>query len=362
MRQSTSQYAAVFAKCRAKFATLLRDDDYHALASIKSVSGVASFLMHNSDYSDDLKGVDINNISRAQLEELLYANLMRSYKSLYVFTHGTLRGFIGAMTRKFNINIILKLAMKLSNPTLIGDDGIGVVLNSANNDVDMLKISAAQNLEQLKAAVEDTKYKKIFADSIEDGKLNYLTLEVALYNDYYNQIYSKFVDKRKGAANESIKKLLHLDVDLTNISIILRMKFAFDAKADKVIPLLLTIKGGRDRREYIMLCEMTKSEFVEYLRSSKYRKLAFIGENMSTAEYMSNYLNVYYRRLMNSPTPSFEHPFAYLWLKELEIQNLIHVIEGIRYGISPEKIIEKIITVETDFSKLNENISERDII
>jgi len=362
VRQATSQYAAVFAKCRAKFATLLKDEDYHTLASIKSVSGVASYLVQNSDYADDLKGVDISDIHRAQLETLLYANLMRSYKSLYVFTHGTLREFIGAMTRRFNINSILKIAMRLSNPTILSDDGVGVVLNTAYSDVDMIKVSSAQSLDQLKTVFEGTRYEKIFNDAYQDGKLNYLMLEVGLYNDYYNQIYNKFVEKRTGAVNESIKKLLHLDVDLTNISIILRMKFTFDAKADSIIPLLLTIKGGRDRREYIMLCNMTKNEFIEYLRSSKYRRLAFIGENMSTAEYMANYLNVYYRRLMNSPTPSFEHPFAFLWLKELEIQNLIHVIEGIRYGIKPDKILDKIITVETDFKKLNENISERDII
>ena len=345
MSSAATQYTAVFAKCRAKFATLLKDSDYSALANMKSVGAVASYLMHNSDYANDLKGVNINEIRRAELEELLFANLMRSYKSLYIFTNGELRDFIGATMRKYNIDFILRLAMSINNPNLPTETQAIAPLNIAHSEIDMLKVSAAQTLEQLSDALEGTRYHRIFKSALHDGKLDYASLEVGLYNEYYDHIYKQYAEKKNGTASESIKKFLHLTIDLINISTILRMTFSFEAKADKIIPFLLSIKGGRDRREYIMLCNMNKDEFLSYLRSSKYHKLVPEKSSFSTAEFTDSFLNIYYRRLMNSATPSFEHPFAYLSLKELEVKNLIHVIEGVRYGIPPAKIIEKIITL-----------------
>ncbi|MDD2269623.1 MAG: V-type ATPase subunit [Eubacteriales bacterium] len=344
MKSATMQYAAVFAKCRAKFATLLKDSDYSALANMKSVGAVAAYLMHNSDYADDLKGVNINEIKRAELEEILYANMMRSYKSLYVFTNGEMREFIGDTMRKYNIDYILHQALSLSNPKPSSEDNEIAALNIAHSEVDMLKVSAAQSLEQLGEALEGTRYHRIYKSTLHDGKLDHASLEVGLYNEYYNHIYNQYAEKRSGPAADSIKKLLHLTIDLINISTILRLTVSFEAKADMIIPYLLSIKGGRDRREYIMLCNMNKEEFLTYLRASKYHKLVPEEAKISTAEFTDNFLNVYYRRLMNSATPSFEHPFAYLSLKELEVKNLIHVIEGIRYGIPPDRIIEKIIT------------------
>ncbi|HBL83686.1 MAG: hypothetical protein A2Y17_08900 [Clostridiales bacterium GWF2_38_85] len=338
-------YSAVFAKCRAKSATLLKFEDYHAMAAMKNVSEVASYLDQNSDYADVLQDANIIEIHRAELEALLYENLFKTYKSLYIFTNGELREFIGAMMRKYNIDVILRIARNLTSSVdeKRSDDNDRVIITVAHTELNMPKISAAQNLEQLGEALAGTRYYKSYKNSFISGKLNYGILEVNLYNEYYNLIYTKFVEKKNTTSAKSIQKLLYLMTDLINLTTIMRLKISFNAKADKIIPYLLSIRSGRNKREYIVLSNMSNEDFMEYLRKTAYNKQVSIDARISTSDYINNYLYIYYRKLMISATPSFEHPFAYLSLKEIEIKNLIHIIEGVRYNITEEKIMDKII-------------------
>ena len=68
-------YTAVYAKCRAKSATLLTAENYIIMAGMKNLGEIATYLVQNSDYAEQLSGTNINEIHRSELETLLHENL-----------------------------------------------------------------------------------------------------------------------------------------------------------------------------------------------------------------------------------------------------------------------------------------------
>ena len=49
-----------------------------------------------------------------------------------------------------------------------------------------------------------------------------------------------------------------------------------------------------------------------------------------------------------SGQPSIAVPIAYLTLKDIEIRNLIHTAEGVRYGLPQERILAGLCGLRSD--------------
>ena len=84
------------------------------------------------------------------------------------------------------------------------------------------------------------------------------------------------------------------------------------------------------------LCAKLKRRF-----GADFPEKDFLGSN-----YRNMFLYKYYKKAFASMKPSFGVPFAFVGLCETEHTNLVHIIEGLRYRLPPEKILECVATTQ----------------
>lgn len=316
MAKTPFGYSAITAKCRAKSAKLLTYADYEALSGMKSLSEAAAYLSERGDYGDEISGVSLSGISRSRLEELLNKALRRVCEELLLFSGGELRSLISGIMKKYEMISILKKAREQA---------------LLNDGEDSVKGCAA---EDFRASFKGTEYYKAVSDCIDGAKIDYVRLETALYTMYYEKLLETARELGDGAVLEITKKT----VDLRNIDVIIRARHSFGLSAESVYPYLLGAEGGISKKELMRLCFAEKNELFSLL--TRHFGITFDAENYYSANHRNRFLYEYYRKVFAESPPSFGVVFAFIGLCEVEVTNLVHVIEGLRYKLPPEKILE----------------------
>ena len=87
-------YAAVNAKIRALEKDFLKREDYLNMIQKKSVVGVARYLKDNTSYGKLLREINIDNISRRDLEDILKNNMIKNMDKFFVIISKIVNEFI----------------------------------------------------------------------------------------------------------------------------------------------------------------------------------------------------------------------------------------------------------------------------
>lgn len=317
MAKTLFGYSAITAKCRAKSSKLLTLDDYKTLSGMKSLSEVAVFLSERGVYSEELSGASLSGISRRRLEELLNASLNRICNELLCFADGELKKILRGITEKYEIQSIIGKAREIAHGTL-----------------------ADNAIEELKKSLKGTEYFKAVSDCITDGKLDYIHLEVVLLSMHY----SKMLTLAKGFGDKNVTDTIKRTIDFRNVDVIIRARHSFGIGNEAVYPYLLGVEGNISKKELMRLCAVSKEEMLSYL--SKSLGIEIDAGNYYTSSERNKKLYEYYRKAFSSASPSFGAVFAFIGLCEIEVVNLIHVTEGIRYMLPPERILDCVACTE----------------
>lgn len=315
-------YSAIIAKCRAMSAKLLRYDDYAALCSSSGLSEAAAYLSQHGLYSDELSGVSLSYINRSSLEELFAHGFDRICGELLTFAGGDLKRVIGVITKKREVARLIDRAF----------------ICASGNTAEGVK---AESTEDFLNSIRGTVYSDIAVRCVRDGKLDCNRLESALYSHYFESLS----EAASGAGDEDVADMIDTLIDYRSIDVILRARKNFGMSAEAIYPFLPPNtadckKGGKrfTRAELMSFCSLGEEE----LRKKLEKRFGsdFSEKNYLDANYRNMFLYKYYRKAFASMKPSFGVPFAFIGLCETELTNLVHIIEGLRYKLPPEKILE----------------------
>jgi len=328
------QYNSVYAKCRAMSASLLKDSDYIYLSKITDLKDIANYLSEHDAYSKEFKNIDLSKINRNFLEQILNKNVYDTYMQLYIFTTGNLQKFIGAMINKYEMDFIIKCILKIYRKSdEVSEDHF--LLNDPYYD-NLYKSSSYQELlEQL----ENNIYGKALKTITFDEKIDLVYVETMLYNVYYEKLYNSY--------ENNDKNIMAFKVMIENLQRIMRLKYNFNLNTSQIFPYLIHLKKSSKIKKFMEISELPDDKFLAIV--SKYLKINDLPDNIDeivSANYFDNLLYKKIKKIFLNTTPSFEKPFAFLSLKEYEIKNLIHIIEGVRYNVSPDIILKYIVGLE----------------
>ena len=328
------QYNSVYAKCRAMSASLLKESDYIHLSKITDLKDIANYLSEHDSYSKEFKNIDLSKINRNFLEQILNKNVYDTYIQLHTFTTGNLQKFIGAMINKYEVDFIIKCILKIYRKS---DDVTGdhFLLNEPYYENLYKAASYPELLEQL----ENTIYGKALKTITFDDKIDLVYVEAMLYNVYYDKLYASY--------DNDGKHIMAFKVVIENLQRILRLKYNFNFTANQIYPYLIHLKKHNKINKFMEIVDLPDDKFLDLI--SKQLKLPEVPENLDALISENFFDNLVYRKIKKiflDTTPSFEKPFAFLSLKEYEIKNLIHIIEGVRYNVSPDVILKYIVGLE----------------
>ncbi len=342
-----AQYSAIAAKLRAMHARFLTDGDFEELLSKKSVNDICSYLKSTAGYSDCLAGVDERNVHRGEIEILLENNLVDEYVRLYNFIDNSKREIMRFWFMRHELEFLKREIRHIYTHETVSDDAVDKSRFDAffrthtkiNRDIMRSATSLADCIE----ACRETPY----ADALrraENAEADFFSSGMLIDRLYYAGVWKTINLRLDKSQRELIRLHFGTKIDLHNIMWIYRGKKYFNFSNELIFTYLLPVryKLSEDATRNMVLCD-TPEKMVEEARKTVYGVLfdgledgTFIEENYNRITYKV------VKYVFSNHTDSMAAVYAYLALKEIEIDKITTIIEGIRYSQNPDSIREHI--------------------
>lgn len=339
-------YNATVAKIMAIYGKRLKPQDYTEMMNRQSVSDVADYLKKNTYYDKLLSSIDTNTIHRGMLENLLRRSVYETYMRITGFEHISKQRFYNYKIIQTEIDEIARCirCINAGSAKLIQD--VPVYVNHLTS-FDLLELAKINDFKGLLEFIRKTPYYDILKDISpdEDGKVDVTKCETLLRTYYINMLRTS-ADFRSSDSKQFIS-FLETETDLINIINSYRLTAYFDASADDIEKDMLTF-GGRlpAERHREIYSAPNAEEFIRRFAKTYYGKqMIQNGYDITNIEQSARRLrHKYARSILRRSGSAPLSVYAFIFLRETEVQNIINIIEGIRYGVESSKIASLIIT------------------
>ncbi len=340
---------AIVSKARGLFGKRITSEQFKDMAKCNSVSEVAMYLKSQTHFSDALSGISENNIHRGQLEEILRRSVFDSYSELFRYiTDPTPEAdtLFDYFFIEEEINEILKmlLLIKAGNAESYIMELPAFLLSKAK--IDLMQLAKVTTYDELISVLGESEYAKIlkrFTPDEEHPNIRYVACEQALF-DYYFGSMLKMIDKYyAGETKKQLSEMLKYRIELFNITSIYRSKFFHNASDTTTVKRIYTYYFKLSAKTFDRLIHANDKEKFKAILSDTYYGKRYPFDDV---EYIENYtqriiynLSKHYLHFTINAPVAF---YAYYYLSQIELSNIISIIECVRYDLSVEEI-EKLL-------------------
>lgn len=337
-----SPYSAnvILAKARAMYGRSLKAKDFNNLLNCHSVSEVAAYLKNNTSYATVLSDINEATIHRGHLEMLMRRKMFVDYASLARYDLSTGLNMSAYLIQRAEIELIIS-CLRLMSARRADEFFFAIPLFlSAHTHLDLMGMSRSKTYADLLAALQQTRFYDVlnrFAPD-KDGQIPLTEIETALYT-LLTQTMIDIINHTRGKENEELKDLYGTQVDVQNVTRILRLKQFFHADADTIRRNLLPPGHSIPAKTMEnMITAPTADAVMSIFWSTK------VGHRIPEAQrqyihdlhHRAPYFNARHH-IHFSVYPSVTL-MSYLFIIDMEIDDIVNIIEGIRYGLQPDDI------------------------
>ena len=337
---------AIVPKARAIAARRLSQSDYDELMRRRSVIEVVATLKNHPYFAKSLAGLGTNGeVHREQLEQALSKDIFFKYESLmrYSFRENHFGAFFLV---RCEVNEILAKLNLLSR----GSTSQYIVqmpgFLASHTRFSLLALASAKSGQECVSVLAGTPYAALLRSCLpKDGEApDYLACEHAFTCFYYDFCLRKLREDLHPRERAETQQLFECEAEIENLDLIFRAKafFAESMPPERIRSLLIPVYRTLTEKQLYALADADSlDEFLRLYNAS--RAAAFYGSRTAddtaaadvreksrlyaTAEHLL--------RFSNTPQTVLA---AVLCLAGLERSNIINVVEGVRYGLPPEKI------------------------
>lgn len=342
----TKDANAVVAKVRSMYGKMLTTVQYDELLRKQSVQEISAYLKDKTVYRSALAGVQDTEVHRGQLELLLHKDVLYQYVRLVKYVHAE-NNVYAYIIMDMEIETILSRIRDIISSREV-DDYIASVPSFVQpyvsfNIFDMVNVN---NMEQLIEFLKNTPYasvlktckKHLEAVGQNSQSINYTAYETVLRTYYFEELLKKAEKNKSASARKQLRELITMRAETMNLNTIQRMKTYFHEDTSKIRSVLLPFRCKLTQRQLDALIEARDEQtFRRELSTTYYGKrisedAAFIENETDNMRYR---LNMHMLRFSTDPQVVF---MAFMLLREMETENIVRIIEGVRYQRAPEKI------------------------
>ena len=348
---NTQASNAILAKARAMYGRRLTARNYQELLNCRDLPDLISYLKTRTSYSEALQAANPATTHRAQLETLLRLNLFEQYASLCRYEMNIGHDFYRYFIIRSEVQAITTRLQELHAPD--GDVSIYTMGDfiKKHSCLNLNAMSMATSFKMLVLALEGTPYAKIlqpFADdpdfALENSGL--LELEAALDSFVNSQVEQIASTKLSGKSKEEMLYLLRRQSDLRAIADIYRLKSVL--RADRAFikkRVSLSVSNMTPRQLDNLMDAQDAQDVIHRLVNTPYAS-EFYGASFDYIEEGVRKIDYrwHLKKLRFSTNPSVVL-FCYIFLAENELTNIVHIIEGVRYGLAPDDIATLLVGV-----------------
>ena len=338
---------AISSKARAMYGRRLSAGDYDELVKKRSVGEIASFLRDGTHYREVLGSVDSSIIHRGQLEHFLRSLRYLQYRRLIAYDFGAGEIYRYLYLRD-EIQQLLSLLRYLSGR---GQGQAGERYDfhfdsslPEHTSYDLLKLVTLKSYRELLDFLGESPYGRILRRFPPDpsGQIDLMGCERELAVWYYRHMLD-LAGRGSAGEREALRRMVLARVDDENISRAYRLKRFFRRDQDFILQNLLPFPSPSARLIRRMAGAQSVTELHGILREAK-----LIPQEADPEEDFIENIILRARdkrskqNLRNSPHPPVVLE-AYMTQTEIELENVIHIIESVRYGLPPNEIRRMLI-------------------
>ena len=330
---------AILAKARAMYGKRLTESDYTQLMECRTVSEVASYLKGRTRYGEIFGDINENDIHRGQLEPVLRQSIYTDIFALSRYAEDKSLAFVDFMAAELEIELIVRCLTHI-NMGRPEEFGLKLPLSMDKyTKTNFAKLAAVRSYDDIFDAVVDSKYIAVLKKNrpADGERINIALIEAQLYNQNYGTVISAINSAKKVRDRDELRDLFSALLDFRNVSRIIRLKTYYGMSGDKIRPLLIPY-GRLSTRTLGEICDAGDvTEAVELINSTYLGRLMAKLENDDKDQIANTMINIYCKHhLRLSPNPTIVM-ISYVYLKDIELKNIIYIIEATRYGLSAEE-------------------------
>ena len=336
---------AIVPKAKGIGAQRLTLEEYRELMRRRSVLEVLTTLQSHPYLHQSLAGLAQTNLHRAQVEDALTKDIFFKYESLmrYSFRKNHFGGYFLVRCEISELLQKLRLMhMGLSEQYIIRLPGFLTTKTSFS----LLKLAKAQTLAECVAATAGTPYSKLLQSVTPKAgyTFDYLACEHALESYYYQWVLQKIKEDLSGRTAAETKALFITQAEIYNLDLLFRTKAFYNAHftPGQLRELLVPVYGVLSpKKMYELAGTRTLEDFLKLYNESRASAVygvrnASPGDASDVREQRALYRQA--ERLLHFSCKPQTVLAAIMCMASLERSNIITIIEGVRYGLAPDKI------------------------
>ena len=336
---------AVLSKARAMYGKRISPKNYEELLACRNISDIVAYLKRKTNYTDVLSKINENHVHRRELEASLKSKLFIDFETLARYDISVGEHFYEYLISRAEIEQFMKALMLMSAGKCKKDNLDIPEFFLGHTKVDLRGLSNVQTYDDLLKAVKNSVYFKLLSKfkPKEGESLNITAIETTLHN-YLHQVVFKIINKYvKGNAQKELKSFFELYTDLSNMIRIVRMRKFYKLTPDYMMSSL--IEGGALKTEKLkaFVESPTDKQMMTSMKNTPMGKKWF-SRNLDVVDKVPRNMRFNWGRhnIRFSVSPPIVL-ISYIFLTETEIFNLITIIEGVKYKLSPEEIKKMLI-------------------
>lgn len=339
---------AIPAKIHAMYGRRLTSLNYKELIRKQSVSEVASYLKQQTFYAPVLYEINENLVHRGQLEMTIRRLLFEEYIKLFHYISSEELPFYSFLIKRMEIDEILSCVRFIS----AGRQGEYIFtlpsFFAKYSEFDLFELAKVKDYGDLLELLKGTGYYDILSVCVpkEGENIDFVKIEFE-FNKYYYDSILKIVDSSfSGEERDQIRKSFEMEIDLNNITVILRLRKYFNESGKYIRSMLLPYYFNVTQKELDGIIEAENSQLAwEASCKTFYGKIFNTTKFEFVEKYAQEIMYEYHRRLLSKSMSAPVVTVAYVRLKSNEITNLTSIIEGIRYGLEPAEIAKLLVGI-----------------
>ena len=326
------KYPAINAKMKGMYANNFGNEEIDELLSQSDLYGAISFLKSKFKSLENLK----DDANRREIEKALNTEYINEILKVFRYLNKSDREYLTKLLLRQEIlclkNIFRNLVTNRDVKKNMGD--VNYLTQNLFTNID--GINEVTSRQEFYEVIKNEEYAKIFKDYIEVDEVLLDELEVRLDKYYYEKVF----DLAKG--NKILEKLIGEEIDLNNLSWIVRSKKFFGYTKEEIEILLVPIyyNLSKKKTDKLLLAE-TYDDLKQELSNTKYKNV--LTEEALFEHDIDSFMYREYKKIFTYKIFDISTVYVMINMMNIDFNNIINIIEGIRYSRDTKQIQKKLI-------------------
>ncbi len=337
-------YVASFAKVSALSKYLLDSNDYNALLHKNNVGEVAAYLKHNTVYGEVLSGVSEYSVHRGELEEYVRTAASGAIEKLSHFMQGSAHAFMKIYTIEFEISTIKLIMRSINSDSEFVSPLYTPDYFKRRMSIDPDALVRCKTIPDFIKRLSGTPYHRLLMNFAANDTVNMFEIEITLDIYYYKTIWSLIKRSLTGEDKACVMKIIGTHIDLLNMLWIFRCINYYNAAKEIIYAYLIPVRYKLKRSDIVRFIESDGTTGLALAFADSYYSDVFTKDpSVFHEQNVNQYLFHICEQLYIKKPFTIAKVISYLHIKQAEIENLIKIIEGVRYSLDMNEITRYLI-------------------